>query len=179
MSHSCSHSTVVMQHSDETVCILNRLKLFFQNVWYTEKRISMNSREKDRTMWFNYLCDLKCWINRRIISGITAWETASSSGGRMGFPTWAWGPCLSQNPASFITLVSPQSHAPPACDLHFEVISIHEGNLHHILSYFKIPKHVEIMSLMIPFLKTFSTQRHTWRYSTCPTPVGNKICCPN
>jgi hypothetical protein len=67
----------------------------------------------------SYLCDLKCWINRKIISGITAWETASSSGGRMGFPTWAWGPWRSQKPASFMTLVSPQSHAPPACDLDF------------------------------------------------------------
>ena len=39
----------------------------------------------------------------------------------------------------------------------------------------RIPEHVEIVAVVIAFLETFSTQRHTWWYATGPAAVGNKV----
>lgn len=39
-------------------------------------------------------------------------------------------------------------------------------------------KHIEIMTMMISFFETLSTQGHTGRYATCTTAICYKVWCP-
>ena len=85
---------------------------------------------------------------------MTACVTESKSEGKEGLPICARGPCRSQNPASFITLVSPQSQAPPACDLYRKKLCKQKlYDCRQSTQY--IPKHVKIMALVVALLKTF------------------------
>lgn len=57
------------------------------------------------------------WNNSRSNKrGIIASATAIKSFGTFELLEWLLMPWSEQNPSAFITLVSPQSHAPPACD---------------------------------------------------------------